>query len=105
LPAQLTQEIPTFAADGRRLRFSYSLAAIERLSGLSKVIVKRNFRGKILCVHFRAKDGDNPLRATAALGQRYVYLEHVGDRRCYSHKRLPEGGPAPFNQVIAAAAK
>jgi hypothetical protein len=80
-------KIPTFASDGRRLR-AYSLQAIERLLSLSLVVVRHNRRGQIVCAHFRPQDGSNPLRATANMGQRYYYLEHVGDRRVYAHTPL-----------------
>lgn len=80
-------KIPTFASDGRRLR-AYSLEAIERLLSLSLVVVRRNRHGRIVCAHFRPQDGSNPLRATANMGQRYYFLEHVGDRRVYAHTPL-----------------
>lgn len=82
-----TKKIPTFAADGKRLR-AYSPDAIERLLSLSLVVVIRNRKGRILRAHFRPTDGANPLRASCNMGQRYYFLEHVGDHKVYSHTPL-----------------
>jgi hypothetical protein len=80
-------KIPTWRADGSRFR-DFSLEAIEHLERLSKVVVKRSRRGKVLAAHFRPTDGSNPLRATATLGQRYHVLEHAGNYRLWQHRRL-----------------
>src|SRR5438270_11528274 len=79
--------IPTYASDGRRIR-SYSLPAIERLLSMSKVVVRRNRKGKIVSASFRPHDGASPLRGTCNMGQRYSMLVRVGDYRLWQHRRL-----------------
>jgi hypothetical protein len=61
---------------------------VERLLSLSLIAVKRNRRGEIVCIHFRPRDGANPLQASCTMGQRYSFLERVGDGRCWAHKRM-----------------
>jgi hypothetical protein len=83
----MQDSIPTFGADGRRLR-SYSLPAVERLLSLSKVVVRRNRRGRITSACFRPTDGANPLRLTALMGTRYSYQQQLDEHRAWSHRRL-----------------
>ena len=80
------RKIPTYAADGRRLR-DYSLAAIERLESLSLVVVRR-LNGRIRCALFRGLMGANPLRATAHAGTRYSFLRRSGEVRLWEHAPL-----------------
>lgn len=68
--------VPTYAADGRRLR-SYTLEAIERLVKLDLVAVQRNRHGRIVLANFRPVDGANPIRTTAHLGTKYSFNEHL----------------------------
>jgi hypothetical protein len=84
---RLERKIPTFAADGRRLR-AYSLAAIEHLLSLSKVVVRRDERGRITVAQFRGLGGMNPLRQTAHAGTRYSFLVRCGDHKAWEHKDL-----------------
>jgi hypothetical protein len=76
--------IPTYAADGRRLR-NYSPDEINHLLSLSLVVVRRNQRGQIRVAQFRGQGGANPLRRTAHLGTRYAFL---GEARVWKHRRL-----------------
>lgn len=80
-------QIPTFAADGRRLR-PYSVGQIERLLARDAVVVRRNARGKILCAQFRAINGANPLRGSIHMGTVYSFEQHVNDSYVWSHRRL-----------------
>ena len=73
----LSTYVPTYAADGRRLR-SYSLSAIERLHKMSMVAVRRNRYGKIVAAFFRHSDGANPILCSAHTGTRYSDLVRVG---------------------------
>jgi hypothetical protein len=79
--------IPTFAADGRRLR-NYSPEAIERLLIRGMIVVRRNKRGRIICAQFREDNGANPLRQTAHMGSNYSFEEHCGDAYVWQHKPL-----------------
>ena len=66
--------VPTYAADGRRLR-SYTLEAIERLLQLDLIAVQRNRAGRIVTAHFRDGGGANPIRNSAHMGQNYSFEE------------------------------
>jgi hypothetical protein len=80
--------IPTYAADGRRLR-DYALSSIERLLTLHLIIVARNRKGKIVCAHFRPVGGANPLRRAAHLGTRYSFeLPLPSGHFAWTHRRL-----------------
>lgn len=79
--------IPTYAADGRRLR-AYSLEAIEHLLSLSKVVVRRNAHGRIKVAQFRGLAGANPLRSTAHAGTKYSFLVQNISTRSWQHKDL-----------------
>jgi hypothetical protein len=81
--------IPTFAADGRRLRNS-SPEAVERLLAREQIVVRRNRRGRIICAQFREDNGANPLRKTAHMGTHYSFEEHVNDCYVWRHKPLPQ---------------
>ena len=80
--------IPTFRADGRRVR-DYSLEAIERLLGLSLIVVKRSRKGRITCAQFKSDAGANPLVKSAHMGQQYSYEHHLPSGHCaWSHRDL-----------------
>lgn len=72
--------VPTYAVDGRRLR-SYTLEAIERLLQMDLVAVQRNRAGRIVTAHFRDGEGANPIRATAHLGTKYSFNQHLPSGR------------------------
>ncbi|WP_180542191.1 hypothetical protein [Nevskia soli] len=82
-------DVPTYAANGSPLR-RYSVAQIERCLALTppRVVVKRNKRtGKITSAQFlplprdsRAIDGQDEIRKTAHMGQRYSYRSPVDDQ-------------------------
>jgi hypothetical protein len=80
--------IPTYAADGGRIH-PRTPESIARLLSLSLIVVKRNRKGAICAAHFRPTDGANPLRATANMGQRYVYEQPVGNGyHAWTHREL-----------------
>jgi hypothetical protein len=82
-------KIPTYDADGTRLR-SYSPAAIERLVSLNRVVPTIR-RGRIVCATFRERDGSNPLRHSAHMGQRYSFDELLpSGHHAWKHKSLPK---------------
>jgi hypothetical protein len=79
--------IPTYSSAGVRLR-DRSLESIENLLSLSHVVVRRDSKGRIRSAFFRPASGANPMRLNALMGQKYSYLERVGDRRAWSHRSL-----------------
>jgi hypothetical protein len=87
--------IPTFAADGRRLR-PYSLRAIECLLAQHRVAVERNHLGVIVRATLRPVDeGRNPIGVAPVLlqpkaGTRYSFEIRCGDRKIWQHHRVPE---------------
>jgi hypothetical protein len=81
------KRVPTYAADGRRLR-DYVPSAVEHLFKLSLVVVRRNKSGRVVLAQFRGVGGANPLRATALAGTRYSFIERLHESRCWSHRRL-----------------
>jgi hypothetical protein len=97
------RKIPAWSCDGRRLR-ACSLAACERLVGLSKATAKRNSRGEIRALHFRDLDGGSALRAVATMGQRYSSEVQIGEVRLWQHNEL-ETGPQDFARVVIETLK
>jgi hypothetical protein len=80
--------IPTYAADGRRLR-DYPESSIQRLLALDKVTVTYKRKGKIACAFFRPLDGANPLRRSAHVGTRYSFEEPLPSGHfAWKHRRL-----------------
>ena len=90
------KRIPMYAADGitrlHGVRFrDYSLAMIERLLAESRVVVRRNRKGRIVSAQYRPdpERGDAlPLSASALAGTRYSFLEQIYEVRVWSHRRL-----------------
>lgn len=70
--------VPTYSPDGRRWR-NTTRAVAEIWADNGIVVVTRNRKGEIVCVHFREPDGANPLRHTAHMGQRYVRRRKTAD--------------------------
>ncbi len=92
-PEKKTQKrIPTYAADGARLHGvrlrDYSLSMIERLLADSRVVVRRNRRGRIVSAQYRADVGATTLQANSLAGTRYSFLEQIREVRVWSHRRL-----------------
>lgn len=84
----LARKVPTYASDGRRLR-NYSLDSLLELSSRSRVrLVRHPITDHVVSAHFRHADGGSPLQATANMGQRYSFLQHVGDQRAWTHTEL-----------------
>lgn len=80
--------IPTYAADGRRLR-SYTPSAVARLISLDQIVVECNRKGKIVCATFRPASGANPIRKTAHLGQHYSFREALpSGHHCWKHSNV-----------------
>ncbi len=83
-----TERIPTFAADGRRLR-NYSVESVERLSNLHLItVVRAGRKGAIVSAHFRSPGGASAIKRTAHLGQKYSYLARIGQSRLWQHQPL-----------------
>jgi hypothetical protein len=78
-PGSPKRSIPSYAADGTRLRKDFSEEAVEHLLALSLVVVRRSPRGRIQCALWRGETGAHPLRATAHLGTRYHRLRRVSE--------------------------
>lgn len=64
--------VPTFRADGRRVR-DYSMEAIARLLALGMIVIARSRKGRITCAQFKSDAGANPLVKSAHMGQQYSY--------------------------------
>lgn len=83
--------IPTFSADGSRVRAQF-LSKVEAFLAAGAMVVRRNRKGKITCAQYRVQiDGANPLRRSAHVGTRYSWLEHVGEDspyRAWRHRNL-----------------
>lgn len=71
--------IPAFGYDGARVRY-YRLSEAEWLVGQSRAVPRRNKRGELLAIVFRSKVGGDPMLRTMRPGQKYSFLEHVGDQ-------------------------
>ena len=96
--------IPTFSADGKRLR-NYSLASIEKLLEQDRMAVERNRAGKITCATMRPADRSNPIATTAHMGQSYSFLEHLPSGHCaWSHSRLLDASEATAEGIADAEA-
>jgi hypothetical protein len=87
--------IPTYSADGTRLR-DYSSAAVERLCNRGAMVVERNKRGRIVAATFRPDKADrhsrsNPVRASIPVGTYYSYEESIADKYyVWQHRELVE---------------
>ena len=79
--------VPTYAANGRRL-FDHTVAAIERLLVLSRVVVKKSRKGKILAATYRPLSGASPIAKTAHRGTRYSYWAHINEVHVWTHRRM-----------------
>src|SRR3954452_6607394 len=79
--------IPTYSADGHRIR-NHSLTAIERLLELRKILVKRNHRGVIVAANFLPQSSANPSRKSPHVGTQYSLLNRVGDVRLWQHRNF-----------------
>lgn len=90
-PFLRTMPIPTFAADGRRLR-PHTARALEHLYSLSRVVVRRNAKGRILVARYRDAEGGHPLRLSALGGTRYSSKNNT--TKVWEHKQLPTGDEA-----------
>jgi hypothetical protein len=82
------QSIPTYSAEGRRLR-DYSVAKVEDLLSRSMVVVERKRNGHIKCAHLRPSSGASPVRKTAHMGQHYSFKERLPNgRRAWNHSKM-----------------
>jgi len=96
--------IPTFAADGRRLR-NRSLQSVENLLALSMVVVRRGRRGQILAAQFRPLSGANPLRHSALSGTRYSFHGQGAMRMVWSHRDHMGAAESDFQAVPLSCSK
>ena len=82
--------IPTYAADGRRLR-NYPLLQIENLLTSGAVRVDRNRRGEIKAANFLPVSG-SAANISAFMGQTYSFHEHLpSGHRAWKHSSLFRG--------------
>lgn len=87
-PAKETEKrIPTYSADGSRLR-PYTASAIAHLLSLSAIVVRKNRAGSIVVAQFRSASGAHPMRNSALCGTRYSFLERIHESRMWSHRVL-----------------
>lgn len=84
----MSYTVPTFAADGRRLR-NYTPEAIEHLLSLSLVAVERGRKDRIKCAFFRPTSGASPVRPKAHMGTKYSSNELLpSGHHSWKHRRL-----------------
>ncbi len=80
--------IPTYGADGQRLR-NYPLRSIEWMLSLDEVVVQRNRKGSIVCAHLRAEGGALTILDSAYMGQHYSFDERLpSGRSAWRHSPL-----------------
>jgi hypothetical protein len=84
----VSYSVPTFAADGRRLR-NRTPESIEHLLALSLVVVERGRKDRIRAAFFRPTDGATPVKPRAHMGTKYSYNEHLpSGHTAWKHRRL-----------------
>lgn len=83
-----SRDVPTFRADGRRVR-DYSSEAIARLHALGLIVVGRSRKGRITCAQFKSDAGANPLVKSAHMGQQYSYEQALpSGHYAWRHREL-----------------
>jgi len=99
----VTVRIPTYRANGQRRR-DYSLATIERLEAIGKVIVQRDEAGQIVAAQFRPRPEPRPRQTnTISTGTYYSYEELVigAGHYIWTHKDLKRDAA----KIVGAEAK
>ena len=79
--------IPTYGADGLRRR-NHSLKTVLSMESRKTAVLQRTRKGEVLHAQF-CGESSIPGRNRLEPGTRYSYLEQVGDRHGWAHRRLP----------------
>jgi hypothetical protein len=85
----MTTPIPTYLPNGRRIK-DRTLMKIEELRSAGKVVVKLNYRGRVVRATYREEFGAHPVRKAPHRGTRYSSQEHLpGGRMAWKHRDYP----------------
>ncbi len=79
--------VPTFAANGKRLR-NHSAAHVEQLEQRGVVQLSRTAKGRIKACQFLTGLGANPVQKTANTGTVYSFYNRVGDAQLWEHRQM-----------------
>ena len=84
---QTQRVVPTFAANGKRLR-NHSSAHVEQLELRGVAQLSRTPKGRIKACQFLTSLGANPVQKTASTGTVYSFYNRVGDAQLWEHRQM-----------------
>ncbi|MGI8962354.1 MAG: hypothetical protein ACR2IV_21875 [Bryobacteraceae bacterium] len=79
--------IRTYGADGLRRR-DHSLETVLYLESRKTAILHRTRKGLVVRAQL-CGESNSPIRTRVKAGTRYSYLEQIGARHSWAHRRLP----------------